>query len=435
MPRRAVRGPEWRAMKAAPATPRDPSARPASLSASPGSASAAFGTALALTALGVALLLAAGWLLLATVPGALDAERAFTAAADCPAVRASAECRHAVTAAVTSVAADHKHRSTDYWLGLGHAREVPEALPGRLKTGPLNPGRADRPGAAGRAVAVPPRLRMDGRVPVFAAVRPGSVLHLTYWRGEIRYVDYQGLRQYTAADPRGGYRLPFAAALVLLSVGGACLRTAYGRARRRTAEPPAHEPLRLAVPLASVLLISCFAFTTPWVTGGVPTALLLMAAGAAPVLAGAAWLTRRHRRRIPDTIRVAPLAPRADECFPGRVLGEVPYSHEGFGYLVAGPGLLAATPDPAGRIARRPVPRTLTAVRVRLPYWTDPGPRPAPGSQVVECRDGATPVYVVTQPAYVSRVLGALDRVTPCACAPPATARTRWSPVRRGRRP
>lgn len=79
-----------------------------------------------------------------------------------------------------------------------------------------------------------------------------------------------------------------------------------------------------------------------------------------------------------------------------------------FGYLVAGPGLLAATPDPAGRFARRPVPRTLTALRVRPPYWTDPGPRPAPESQVVECRDGATPVYVVTEPAYMPQVLGAL---------------------------
>ncbi|MCX5387706.1 hypothetical protein [Streptomyces sp. NBC_00083] len=389
---------------AAAAAPNDPSVRtgafgPHARTPLGALASTAYGAVLGPAVIGVAFLIAAGWLLLATVPGALDMERAFTAAADCPAAGISTECRHTVGAPVTSVAADHKHRSTDYWLGLGR---------------PARPQRPERPDV------VPPRVKMDGRVPVFAAVHPGSALQLTYWRGQIRYVDYHGLRQYTAADPRGGYRLPFAAALVLLSVGGACLRTAYRRARRHAGEPPAHEPWRLTVPLASVLLICCFAFATPWVTSGVPTALLLAAVGAVPVLAGAAWLTRRRHHRTTDTIRVAPLSPLADECFPGRVLGEVPYSHEGFGYLVAGPGLLAATPDPSGRIARRPVPRTLVAVRVRPPYWTDPGPRPAPGAHVVECRDGPTPVYVVTHHAYVPRVLGALR------C--PTQARLRPSP-------
>ncbi|MEU9096716.1 hypothetical protein [Streptomyces sp. NPDC048361] len=390
-------------MKAAAARPGTPSAPFASAAYRAAPASAAFRAAFtpdairavfAPAVIGAALVLAAAWLLLVTVPRTLDTERAFSAAADCRTAQVSTECRRTVRATVTSVTADHKHRSTDYWLGLGHVQKPP-------------------------AVRPPSRVKMEGRTPVFAAVRPGSALHLTYWRGEIRYVDHQGLRQYTAADPRGGYRLPFAAALVLLSVGGACLRTAQCGARRRTAEPAGHEPWRLTVPLASVLLICCFAFATPWGTGGVPTALLLTAVGAVPVLAGAAWLTRRRHRRTTDTIRVAPLAPLADECFPGRVLGDVPYSHEGFGYLVAGPGLLAATPDPAGRIARRPVPRTLTAVRVRPPYWTDPGPSPAPGSQVVECRDGATPVYVVTHHVYVSRVLGALRCPTEAQLRPP----------------
>uniref|UniRef100_A0AAU2V5A2 Integral membrane protein n=1 Tax=Streptomyces sp. NBC_00003 TaxID=2903608 RepID=A0AAU2V5A2_9ACTN len=352
--------------------------------------------------IGAVLVIVAGWLLLSTVPRTLDEERAFAAAPGCPVAEVSTECRHTVAATVTSAAADHKHRSTYYWLGFGHVQDGPGPLSGRLKSGPLRTSSPTRPALA------PSRVKMDGRTPVFAAVRPGSGLRLTYWRGEVRYVEFQGLRQYTAADPRGGYRLPLAAALVLLSVGGACLRSAYCWVRR--AEPPAHEPWRLTVPLAAVLLISCFAFGTPWVTGGVPTALLLTAVGAVPVLAGAAWLTRRHHRRTTDTIKVTPLAPLGEACFPGTILGEVPYSHEGFGHLVAAPGLLASTPDPAGRFARRPVPRTLTAVRVRPPYWTDPGPRPAPGAQVVECRDGATPVYVVTEQRYTALVLGALRR-------------------------
>ncbi|MFJ8310062.1 MULTISPECIES: hypothetical protein [unclassified Streptomyces] len=340
--------------------------------------------ALVAAVLGAALVLGAGWLFLVTVPRALDDERAFTSAAGCPVARVSAECRHSVAATVTSVVADHKHRSTYYWLGFDPVPNGPEA-------------------------ASPLRVKMDGRTPVFAAVQPGAMAQLTYWQGEIRYVEYRDLRQYTSADPRGGYRLPFAAALVLLFVGGAALRGAHWWSRRAT-EPPAHEPWRLTVPLASALLLACCAFGTPWVAGGVPTALLLTAAGAVPVLAGAAWLTRRHRRRTTDTIRVTPLLPGGRECFPGRVLGEVPYSHEGFGYLVAAPGLLASTPDPTGHLARHPVPRTLTPVRVRPPYWTDPGPRPAPGSQVVECRDGSTPVYVVTEQRYTAWVLGALTR-------------------------
>ncbi|MFI6470388.1 hypothetical protein ACIBL5_09075 [Streptomyces sp. NPDC050516] len=363
--------------------------------------------------IGAVLVLVAGWLLLATVPRALDEDRAFASSADCPVAEVSTECRYTVAATVTSAAADHKHRSTYYWLGLGHVQDGPGALPGRLKSGPLR-GSSARSGSVrsgsvtGAAEAATRRVKMEGRTPVFAAVRPGAPLQLTYWHGEIRYVEFQGLRQYTAADPRGGYRLPLAAALVLLSVGGACLRSAYCWVRR--ADPAAHEPWRLTVPLASVLLISCFAFGTPWVTGGVPTALLLTAVGAVPVLAGAVWLARRHHRRTTDTIKVTPLVPLGEACFPGTILGEVPYSHEGFGHLVAAPGLLAATPDPAGRFARRPVPRTLTAVRVRPPYWTDPGPRPAPGAQVVECRDGATPVYVVTEQRYTAWVLGALRR-------------------------
>ncbi|MEV6047976.1 hypothetical protein [Streptomyces xanthochromogenes] len=380
--------------------------------------------ALGRTAIGIVLGLVAGWLLLVTVPHALDVERAFTAAGDCPVAEVSTECRHTVAATVTSTAADHQHRSTYYWLGLGHAQDGPVALPGRLKASPHTRG-------PGRAVAaVPRRIKMDGRTPVFALVRPGAALQLTYWRGEIRYVEYRSLRQYTTADPRGGYRLPLAAALFLLSVGVACLRGAYCSARRATGVPGAagpievsgsagsagsagaasQEPWRITLPLASVLLISCFAFGTPWVTGGVPTAVLLTTVGAVPVLAGSAWVTHRRRRRTTDTIKVAPLAPFVEECFPGTIRGEVPYSQEGFGYLVAAPGLLASTPDPFGRLARCPVPRTLTVVRVRPPYWTDPGPRPAPGSQVVECRDGPTPVYVVTEHCYSAWVLGALRR-------------------------
>ncbi|MFF3979162.1 hypothetical protein [Streptomyces sp. NPDC001828] len=374
--------------------------------------------ALARAAIGVALLLVAGWLLLVTVPHALDVERAFAAAGDCPVAEVSTECRHTVEATVTSTAADHQHRSTYYWLGLGHVQDGPGALPGRLKTSPpMHP--------PGRAVAAPPRrVKMDGRTPVFAVVRPGAALQLTYWRGEIRYVEFRGMRQYTTADPRGGYRLPLAAALFLLSVGGACLRSGYCSARRATGSTGSadavgaagsagsvpQETWRIIVPLAAVLLIACFAFGTPWATGGVPTAVLLTAVGAVPVLTGAAWVTHRRRHRTTDTIRVAPLSPSVEECFPGTIRGEVPYSHEEFGYLVAAPGLLASTPDPFGRLARVPVPRSLTVVRVRPPYWTDPGPRPAPGSQVVECRDGTTPVYVVTEHCYSAWVLGALRR-------------------------
>ncbi|MFG3282624.1 hypothetical protein [Streptomyces sp. NPDC048111] len=357
--------------------------------------------ALAPAVIGFALVLVAGWPLLATVPQSLDAERAFASAPNCPVAEATSECRHTVSATVTSAAADHQHRSTYYWLGLGRMRDWPGALPGRLKASP------PRGVPGGPAAAPPRRVKMDGRTPVFAAVAPGAELRLTYWRGEIRYVEFRGLRQYTAQDPRGGYRLPLAAALVLLALGGGCLSGAH-RAARRATEPPEHRPWRLAPPLASGLLICCCAFAVPWVTGGVPTALLLTAVGAVPVLAGAAWLTHRRHRRTTDTVKVAPLVPQASECFPGIILGEVPYSHEEFRHLVVAPGLLASTPDPGGRAVRRTVPHTLTAVRVRPPYWTDPGPRPAPGWQVVECRDGTTPVYVVTEHRYCGWVLGAL---------------------------
>lgn len=364
--------------------------------------------------IGAVLVLVAGWLLLATVPRALDEDRAFAASADCPVAEVSTECRYTVAATVTSAAADHKHRSTYYWLGLGHVQDGPGALPGRLKSGPLR-GSSMRSSSArsgsvtGAAEAATRRVKMEGRTPVFAVVRPGAPLQLTYWHGEIRYVEFQGLRQYTAADPRGGYRLPLAAALVLLSVGGACLRSAYCWVRR--ADPAAHEPWRLTVPLASVLLISCFAFGTPWVTGGVPTALLLTAVGAVPVLAGAAWLARRHHRRTTDTIKVTPLIPLGEACFPARSSAK---SLQPRGVRTSGgrPGAARRHPRP-GRPVRPPSGAPHPHGRPGPPAVLDrPGPPARPGAQVVECRDGATPVYVVTEQRYTAWVLGALRHPT-----------------------
>ncbi|GAA3051348.1 hypothetical protein GCM10020000_35690 [Streptomyces olivoverticillatus] len=108
----------------------------------------------------------------------------------------------------------------------------------------------------------------------------------------------------------------------------------------------------------------------------------------------AVWNVLRDRRTKSDGIEVEPLVPAEEEIFGGVILGDVPYSVEGFNVIVAGPDGLASTPDPTANIARRPVPPTLEVVRVRPSYRSDPV-QAVPGSHVAECRDGETTVLIV----------------------------------------
>jgi hypothetical protein len=116
-------------------------------------------------------------------------------------------------------------------------------------------------------------------------------------------------------------------------------------------------------------------------------------------------------RRAADVRDVVAVRPERRRCVRASVHGDVPYSVFGFGYLVVGDGPPAATPDPAGRAALRPLPSSLRVVGVRSLRPDDPEEWPGTykyDGVVVECRDGEVPVLVGTARREASLVLGAL---------------------------
>jgi hypothetical protein len=118
------------------------------------------------------------------------------------------------------------------------------------------------------------------------------------------------------------------------------------------------------------------------------------------------------RQRGDDTIALTPSVPDTEQHFPGVILGEVPYAGRG-GHLDAGPAGPATARDWPVASAHREVPRTLTPIRVRPSYWTDPAGRPDYDRVVVlECEDDGVPVLIATRRKKMPWVLGALGAVT-----------------------
>ncbi|MBD0745961.1 hypothetical protein [Streptomyces sp. CBMA152] len=337
--------------------------------------------------LGVAFALIAAWLLLVNMPRALDSERDFRAAVDCPAQSqaqsrseppSDEDCLRSVPAHVDHTR-DARRKTPTYWMYVK-----------------LADGTTDR-------------ARLEGSPGDLA----GKQVHVRYWRGQIRAVHFADGWQSAYAEPIGNWR-PFAAwglGLGVFSTG--FLWSAYWWARRSGSSPRAN-PWQVALPPAAALCVGGFAAVLAMLAGSVQDALL-GTAGAVVVGLVACLLTGfvlARRGTEDDTVEVAPVVPgTGEEIFPGVVLGDVPYrAGNGGGFLVTGPGLFATTPDPTGAFARTSVPRTLVPQRVRRPYWTDPGGGDYPAETlVVECRDGETQVLVVTEKKNVGRVLGALE--------------------------
>ncbi|MEW1720450.1 hypothetical protein [Streptomyces sp. NPDC093109] len=331
---------------------------------------------------GAVLLLIAGRLLLFSVPHALAERRDFAAApacgtADSPADSSARDCVRALPATVGRKTVEETPRAGRYWLTLTESG------------GPSY------------------RLELDGHTPVFDALAAGDTVTVERWRDEVRTVGFGKLRQNTVTAPALGHRFPAAFGLGLLGPAGGLLWTAYWYGRR-SGDSLALRPWQITVPLMAALSLGLVGFAAPLLVDGLPAALVLTGCGALPVPAVTVWRIRHHRRAAAGTPVAVPRVLTEEECFPGRILGDVPYSVAGFDHLVTGPGLLAATPDPTGRIARRPVPRRLVVVRVRPPYRTDPSGAAGPRDQVVECLDGTTPVLVVTPREHVPWILGAL---------------------------
>lgn len=229
---------------------------------------------IATAALGAALVLAAVFLLSVTVPGKRTDARAFATAAACLPDETPRECRKPVEVVVKKKATEAEGRTKHHWLTLAE------------------------PGGPSR------RVDMNGPSAVFGAVSPGDRVTATYWRLEVRAVDFRGRRQFTADEPKEAYRLPFAAGLGLLALGGTLLWTSV-RAGFRTGRGRALRSWEIALPALAGAWLSAVGFGAPLLTDAVSTALVFAAVGTLPVVLGAVWRVRVLRQRRPESKRRA----------------------------------------------------------------------------------------------------------------------------------
>ncbi|WP_175407777.1 hypothetical protein [Streptomyces sp. TRM64462] len=343
--------------------------------------------------IGIALLLAATWLLAFPLRGALDDARALRAAVPCASPDGpDSDCLRTVTARVDHVEkANLQHRKATYWLRLTEADGTSS------------------------------RTRLRG-LPQPTAAWAGARVEVTYWQGQIRYVESGSTRRWTTADPRDDYKIYATWGWGTGFFGLGFLWSAYWWARHSKVTLRA-SPWQVVLPLVAALCLAGFGALAPWITDSMAAAWGLVAVGAlvaVAVCAVAALVLRRRPDTGDDTVHLPPSVPTAEQVFKGSVHGEVPYGKGGGGWLVAGPGCLATTPDPTGAFARRAVPRTLTPLRARPPYWTDPGAGLAfdGESLVLECEDNGVPVLVITHRTDMPSVLGALQPTPHSSGAP-----------------
>jgi hypothetical protein len=308
-------------------------------------------------------LLVAAWLLLVTMRGALDGEQAFRAAVACapgshPSPDGGADdCLRTVSARIDRTEAVEGRKSSSFWMYLTAAD------------------------AAGPDAA-----------------------------------DSDPVRRYTTADPRGDYKLFMAWGLAFGFQGVGYLWGWFwywwaDRSRAAARMRIRAYAWQFIVPFMGAFCLTAVGAVAPWPTAGPGAAFRLVGVCGVVVLAVCALvgLAVWWRQRDDDTIALTPSVPDTEQHFPGVILGEVPYAGRG-GHLVAGPAGLATARDWPVASAHREVPRTLTPIRVRPPYWTDPAGRPDYDGRVVvlECEDDGVPVLIATRRKKMPWVLGAV---------------------------
>ncbi|PSM45173.1 hypothetical protein C6Y14_03605 [Streptomyces dioscori] len=334
--------------------------------------------------------LAAAWLLLISTPAAIAEGHAFRTASRC-----------ASNDSASDDSASGGSASDDCLRTVGARIDRTEDVRGR-KTPSYRLYVVEADGTEGRAT-------LGGSPSERPAATSGADVQVTYWRGQIRYVDLAAGRKYSHADPRDDYKPVATAGLAIGLYGTGFLWCWLWMALHSRVAKRAH-PWDIGLPFLAAVCLALVGAFAPWATDDMGAALLLVGeatAVAVAVCAVTAVLLRR-RRRGDDSIDVPPVVPTEEQHFPGRIVGGVPYAEHGT-HLLAAPGLLATTMGHPGVAHRRAVPRTLTPLRVRHPYWSDPSPTDLRGQAwVLECEDEGVPVLIVVHRQHMPWVLGAL---------------------------
>ncbi len=336
-----------------------------------------------LVGFGLLLVLLAG-VLSVVASDALADQRAYAAAPACPGGSRGDSCTTTVPATVVGREDVASGKSVHHWLRLTE-----------------------------RGSHTVQRLRMAGSGPVYGAVRAGDEVQVTYWRGEIHTVRFGAAAQESWSSPASAWRFPMGSALALLPFGLSMLWAGCWF-RRSSAAAVSMAPWQVSTWFMAGATLGCVGFVASMTAGGPRDALLVTAVGMVPsaTVGGlfAGWLRRREKRAA-DTSGILPVLTAERQTVDAAVHGDVSYSVDGFDYLVVGDGPVSATPDPAGRVARRALPETLTVQRLRSLRPQDPaGWYSVFGHDcvVIECRDGDHTVLIATRRRQAPVVLGAL---------------------------
>ncbi|MFE7481775.1 hypothetical protein [Streptomyces sp. NPDC057552] len=344
---------------------------------------------------GVCMLIAV-WLILVTTPGAQAEERAFKEATSCSSSRGDArgnardgqagndDCLRTVPAVIDSLD-KIEGRSPNFWLNITEADGTST------------------------------RTRLAGTPAHRTVAHPGAEIEVTYWRGQIRYVDFESVRRSTKADVRGDYRLPLTSGLGLGAFGVMIASSALVTLWTGRRSPRVYT-WQTNLALTGGLCLTVAGAVAPWPTHDIGGALHLLGLSTLVVLAGCAvaapilW----WRNRGDDTIAMEPAVLTEKKVVTGAILGDVPYASNAYSVssvsLIAAPGSLETALDPVSLFHHKKIPNTLTPLRLRPPYLTDPPGRPDYRGRavVLECEDGGVPVLIVTEKKDMPVVLGAL---------------------------
>lgn len=189
--------------------------------------------------------LVAALLLLVGMRGALDEERAFRAAVGCtPAGGAGggneSDCLRSVGARIERTEPETGRKTPSYWMYLTEADGTSS------------------------------RTRVPGSPREHPTARVGDSVKVTYWREQIRYVDFGSARRYTTADPRGDYRVFLGWGLVAGFQGLTYLWCWYWYAARLFRVSVRAYPWQFGVPLMGGFCLTVVGAVAPWPTDSPP---------------------------------------------------------------------------------------------------------------------------------------------------------------------
>ncbi|MFJ3993648.1 hypothetical protein ACIPWY_34075 [Streptomyces sp. NPDC090032] len=218
----------------------------------------------------------------------------------------------------------------------------------------------------------------DERDSVYGRARAGEPVTLFWWRGSVRMIqagkDSGDDRSvvHTSRYPGRLFTTPAALASVLWGLGLGPLWAAMWLLTRGRRNP---------LTMAWQWLAPVLALATAGGAGALaalieprPRAVVLSFAVAAVALLAPAllWLRWWTRTRLPRKCDVEPVEPVEVHAVDGAVSGTGPWKLAIRGPLYVGPDVIGTTPDPAAKVALKPLPGPLRVVTVRPPYRSDP---------------------------------------------------------------